>query len=431
MIVRAAQLWAIATMTLLEARRRKVFAVLILFALALLSSAAFFPSVGPEGRLRLIEIWAMRAAGLFTAIVALFLAGFSLPGDFEQKRVFLVVTKPVPKGLIFLGRFAGFALLLAIFAATLGAVTVAFLRLVSWTSGGDFPPLVAYPRERAAAFGHERGVPLPEDPGTVAAAAPEEGSLIWTFRGLRRADFPDRLRVEARLTIGSPQDPYRAAGVLAVRARAASGRTEEIRFPANTSEERSFTLPADLVEPEGTLELAFRPADPDGLIAGHARSVVLYRKPSSFELNFARGMILVLLQSLVVLAVTLAASTWVSAPLSILLGILVYLVGSAHGFIREAARDVEFTVRQAPGQEAAPRPGGLDLPPWIMKTSASLSRAVLALVPDFAHFDFARWLLKDHAVSGRDLAEAAGRAAPPVLVLALLGTALLYFRDFG
>lgn len=430
MSVRAAQLWAIAAMTLLEARRRKVFAVLILFALALLSSVAFFPSVSPEARLRLMEIWALRASAVFTAIVALFLAGFSLPGDFEQKRIFLVVTKPVPKGLVFLGRFAGFALLLAIFAATLGAVTVAFLRAVSWTSGKDFPALVAYPRERPAAFGHERGVPHPDEPGRVAAAAEEEAALVWTFRGLRRADFPEPLRVEARLTIGSPRDPYRSAGLLHVRARAASGRVEEVQIPANTHEERSFTLPADLLEPAGTLELAFRPADPDGMIAGDARSVVLYRRASSFELNFARGMILVLLQSLIVLSVTLAASTWVSAPVSILLGILVYLVGSAHGFIREATRDVEFTLRDAPGREGRPRPDA-GLPPWVMKASARVSRAVVALVPDFAHFDFARWLLKDHAVSGRDLAEAAGKAAPPILVLVILGTALLYFRDFG
>ncbi|HXG60525.1 MAG TPA: hypothetical protein VNO22_04045 [Planctomycetota bacterium] len=430
MIVRAAQLWAIATMTLLEARRRKVFAVLILFALALLSAVAFFPSVAPEGRLRLVEIWALRAAAVFTAIVALFLAGFSLPGDFEQKRIFLVVTKPVPKGLVFLGRFAGFALLLAIFVATLGAVTVFFLRVVSWTSGKDFPPLVAYPRERAASFTHARGVPHPDEPGRLAAAAADEAVLVWTFRGLNRADFPERLRVEARLTIGSPTDPYRSAGLLHVRARAASGRAEELRIPANTNEERLFEVPADLVEPAGTLELTFRSADADGMIAGDARSVVLYRKPSSFELNFARGMALVLLQSLIVLSVTLAASTWVSAPVSILLGILVYLVGSAHGFIREAARDVEFTLREAPGREERVRPAE-DLPPWVLKASTRISRTVLALVPDFSHFDFSRWLLKDHAVSGGELAEAAGRAAPPVLVLAILGTALLYFRDFG
>jgi len=109
------RVWAIARMTLLEASRRKVFTILLLFAAALLSSVLFFPSVEIEGRLRLIEIWALRASAVFTAIVGLFLAGFSLPQDFETKRIYMVVTKPISKPLVFLGRYLGYALLLAVF----------------------------------------------------------------------------------------------------------------------------------------------------------------------------------------------------------------------------------------------------------------------------------------------------------------------------
>src|SRR5581483_7393650 len=102
------RVWAIARMTLLEASRRKVFTILLLFAAALLSSVLFFPSVEIEGRLRLIEIWALRASAVFTAIVGLFLAGFSLPQDFETKRIYMVVTKPISKPLVFLGRYLGY-----------------------------------------------------------------------------------------------------------------------------------------------------------------------------------------------------------------------------------------------------------------------------------------------------------------------------------
>ena len=51
------RIWAIAQMTLLEARRRKVFTILLLFGVALLSSVLFFPSVDDmDSRLRLIEL---------------------------------------------------------------------------------------------------------------------------------------------------------------------------------------------------------------------------------------------------------------------------------------------------------------------------------------------------------------------------------------
>ena len=139
------KIWAIARMTLLEARRRKVFTILLLFAVALLSSILLFPSVEMESRLRLIEVWALRASAMFTAIVGLFLAGFSLPQDFEQKRIYMIVTKPVSKSFVFLGRYVGYVLLLALFIGTMGLITVGFLRIVKAFSGDKFPALAAYP----------------------------------------------------------------------------------------------------------------------------------------------------------------------------------------------------------------------------------------------------------------------------------------------
>jgi len=143
MAVSPRRVWAIARMTLLEASRRKVFAILALFGLALLIPTAFFPSVEMAGRLKLMEVWALRAASLFTAIVALFVSGSSLPSDFEQKRIYLLVTKPVSKGTIFLGKFLGLALLLALFIATMGVVTLLFFRGVQLLAGPSFPAMVA------------------------------------------------------------------------------------------------------------------------------------------------------------------------------------------------------------------------------------------------------------------------------------------------
>src|SRR5579872_290642 len=156
------RLWAIAAMTLLEASRRKVFAILLLFGLALMSSVLFFPSIEVEARLRLIEVWALRASAIFTAIVGLFLAGFSLPQDFETKRIYLVVTKPVSKPIVFLGRYIGFAMLLGVFILTMGVVISLFLRTVKAFSGRRFPALVAYPRLRADDFGSPGGTKLEE-----------------------------------------------------------------------------------------------------------------------------------------------------------------------------------------------------------------------------------------------------------------------------
>ncbi len=427
----AGRVWAIALMTLKEAVRRRVFAILLLFAAALFSCILFFPSVNLEGRLRLIEVWALRAASLFTAIVALFLAGFSLPGDFEQKRIYLLVTKPVSKPAVFLGRYLGYVLLVGVFLLGMGAISVLFLRAVQLATGKDFPPLVAYPRVAASGFSDVGGGPLEGgDEPLRAVVSGGDRSLVWTFTGLDRSDFDERVRARARLTLGSPTDRFRNEGRVLVKVRNPRETRLVAELSLNTNEDREFLFPRDLVGPEGAIDVLLEAMDSDGFAAGTQDRLLLYRKSALFELAFARGLGLVFLQSILVLSVTLMASTFLSAPLSILAGILLYVLGSIHGFVMEGARDIDHSLEEARlsgGRARTPE----NLPPGLLKASTFISRKVLAVIPDFDRFDYSLWLLKDHAVSGQDLARAAAWSVPHAAALALLGVLIMIFKDFG
>jgi hypothetical protein len=416
------RIWAIAKMTLLEARRRKVFTILLLFAVALLSCVLFFPSVEVDARLRLIEVWSLRASALFTAIVGLFLAGFSLPTDFEQKRIYMIVTKPVSKSSVFLGRYLGYVLLLALFIGSMGVITVVFLRTVKLCSGDKFPPLVAYPRIRAWNFGARGGDEITSGAGaTHAVKFGGDNALVWTYRGLRRSDFGDTARVLTRLIFGAVDDQYRSSGSLRIRFVGAAGATHELKKGMNTNEERDLEFPARLIGDDGILVVEIHPADPDGIIAGAQDWALLYERSMPFELAFARGLTL--------LSITLMSSTFLSAPLSIILGILLYMVGSIYGYIRDGTRDIDQSLAEIQLSKQRRR-GPEELPPGILRFSNMLSKGVLAVVPDFAHFDYSTWLLKDHAVSWREIAAAGGKALPPILVLLVLGTVIMAFKDF-
>jgi hypothetical protein len=422
------RLWAIAAITLLEASRRKVFTILLLFALALISSIMFFPAVEIDARLRLIEVWSLRASALFTAIVGLFLAGFALPQDFEQKRIYMIVSKPVSKPLVFLGRYAGYALLLAVFVGAMGAITTGFLRGVKLFSGEKFPPLVAYPRRTTENFQFPGGQAA--DNGQFAVPFGPDKALVWTWTGLQRSDFDEKAKIRARLIFGAADDPYRASGTVEFRLHNKSGTgTHTTRMQLNTNEERSFEFPTSLIDGDGVLRAEIRVVDADGIIAATPDWLVLYEKSMSFELAFARGLGLILLQSLIVLSVTLASSTFLSAPLSIILGILLYIVGSIHSYVREGSRDIDNTLAEIRLSKTPVRTPE-NLPPWVLSFSTTMSKAALAAVPDFANFDYSVWLLKDQAVSWAELAKAAWKAVPPITVLIALGILMMVFKDF-
>jgi hypothetical protein len=425
------KIWAVARMTLIEARRRKVFTILLLFGIALLSSVLFFPSIDVKGRLRLIEIWSLRASAVFTAIIGLFLAGFSLPQDFETKRIYMIVTKPVSKSLVFLGRYLGYVLLLALFIGMMGLITTLFLRCVKAFSGRDFPALVAYPLVTTELFSWPGGEEMEE--GQQAKAWVGFGNdkmLVWSFKGLRRSSFDQDVHAQARFIFGAENDPYRASGSVHVAVRDADGlETHRGKLQMNTNEEGDFSFPASLIRDGGTLQIAFKIGDSDGRLASRPEWVRLSERSMLFELAFARGLALILFQSMVVLSITLMSSTFLSAPLSIMLGILLYIVGSLYGYIRDGTREIDSTLTEIRTSKEKKKTVE-DLPPGVLWFSSELSKLVLKVTPDFDHFDFSVWLLRDQAVSWREVAEAAGKAAPPVLVLVLLGTLVIAFRDF-
>jgi hypothetical protein len=424
------KIWAIARMTILEARRRKVFTILLLFAVALLSSILFFPSVEMESRLRLIEVWALRASAIFTAIVALFLAGFSLPQDFEQKRIYMIVTKPVSKSFVFLGRYVGYVLLLALFIGTMGLITVGFLRTVKAFSGDKFPALAAYPRVMHAVFTHPGGDDI-EGGGLKGAVKFGPGNaLVWTFHGLGRSNFEDSVRAQARLVFGSLNDQYRSSGTVRITVRNPAGASHEVKpLEMNTNEEREFTFPASLIRDDGTIAVEIRCGDSDGVLAAAPTYVQLFEKSMLFEFAFLRGLGLILLQSIIVLSITLASSTLLSAPISILLGIILYLFGSIYGYIQEGTREIDSTLSEIQTSKEKRRTPE-DLPVGLLWFSTKVSTVLLKALPDFDHFDFSVWLLKDRAVSWRELGTAGGQALPPILVLVVLGTVVMAFKDF-
>lgn len=429
------RIWAVARLTLKEAVRRKVFILLLLFGVAIVSSAAFFPAIDAEGRLRLIEIWSVRAALFFSVIVSIFLAGFSLPSDFETRRVYTLVTKPLRKVTLFLGKFLGFFLLLVAFLGLMAAISVAYIRLVSSLSD-EFPPLKADPRYPASRF-TAAGPHHPfEEAGRIGVLGFEGGSLVWQFRGLRRDLFGDRLKVRLRANLMRIGSAYALEGDVVVRAVNPETRFESRAEmpPLQTNRETFIEFDGRAMSDAGAVDIVLAGGEPALGVDADAGSVVLYGSPWNFDVNYFKGMMLVLFQSVLVMSATLAVSTRFSAPVSIFLGLAIYVVGVMWGHVHEGAVEIDLQLKQfraqlAQGQATARPPE--DLPPWLLEGSVWGSRLVLGAIPDFSRYSFGDLLLTDHAVMARDLAGGFLSMASRVAVFLVLGLLLITTRDFA
>jgi hypothetical protein len=241
-----------------------------------------------------------------------------------------------------------------------------------------------------------------------------------------------------KANLGREGAAFAFEGAILVRAGppGAPAAFEKRLDPYHTNQEEEIVLPAALVrEGGGALEVEVRAIEEQLTVDAGRLHVTLVGSGRSFELNYLKGMLLVLFQSTVVMATTLAASTFLTAPVSIVLGIFVYLVGLMWTHIAEGVRDIDtqmgrFREALAQGHEEQARTPE-DLPPWILEASTAVSRVALKAVPDFGRFNFSDYLLGDHAVMGRDLAGGLGAMLARVAVLAAVGLVMIWRRDFA
>ena len=137
---------AITVNTLTELTRLKVFYVLLVFALLLIGSSMFVAQFTFQQEFQILKDVSLGAMSIFTSLLAIVATARLIPQDIEDRTVYTILAKPVPRFEYLLGKIAGVLLLLAISTLVMGA---AFL-------------LVLYMREQAvlhATLGHMSGAP--------------------------------------------------------------------------------------------------------------------------------------------------------------------------------------------------------------------------------------------------------------------------------
>ncbi len=128
------RIWAIAVHSLKEAVRRRVLLVLIIFGLVFLFAGWYF-RVPPADQVKTYVSFIFRTIGILLFLVALLLACTSLPADIQRKTIHTVVTKPVLRLEIVLGRFLGVAVLCTVILGLMATVSYVYLLRITGLIG--------------------------------------------------------------------------------------------------------------------------------------------------------------------------------------------------------------------------------------------------------------------------------------------------------
>ncbi len=122
-----ARVWAITINTVTDLTRQKVFYILLIFALVLIGSSIFMARLTFQQEFQILKDVSLGAMSIFTSLLAIIATARLIPQDIEDRTVYTILAKPVPRFEYLLGKLAGVLLLLAISILLMSAMFVAVL----------------------------------------------------------------------------------------------------------------------------------------------------------------------------------------------------------------------------------------------------------------------------------------------------------------
>ena len=122
-----ARVFAIASNTLLELVRLKVFYFLLLFALLGIGSSVITAEMKFQEQFKVLQDVSLGAMSIFTWLLAVLATAMLLPKDIEERTLYTILAKPVPRFEYLLGKLLGVFALLAVALALMVAMFLVVL----------------------------------------------------------------------------------------------------------------------------------------------------------------------------------------------------------------------------------------------------------------------------------------------------------------
>lgn len=120
---------AVTGITFTELVRLKVFYFLLIFALLLIGNFIFMARLSFQKEFQVLKDVSLGAMSIFTSLLAIVATAQLLPRDLEDRTIYTILAKPVPRYEYLIGKLAGVLLLLGLSILAMSALFLALLFL--------------------------------------------------------------------------------------------------------------------------------------------------------------------------------------------------------------------------------------------------------------------------------------------------------------
>jgi hypothetical protein len=120
---------ALASATLTELVRQKVFYFLLIFALLVIANSAFMARFSFKEEFQMLKDVSLGAMSVFTSLLAILGTAMLIPKDLEERTIYTILAKPIPRFEYLLGKLVGVFFLLGISTLLMSALFLGVLWL--------------------------------------------------------------------------------------------------------------------------------------------------------------------------------------------------------------------------------------------------------------------------------------------------------------
>ncbi|MES2506344.1 MAG: ABC transporter permease subunit [Verrucomicrobiota bacterium] len=107
-----ARIWTLATATVTQLMRMKILAFLGVFSVIVVAASFASPLLNPEQQLKQLKDVSFGALQIFSVVIGIVATALLLPRDLEDRTLYTILSKPVPRYEYLLGKLLGVLLLI-------------------------------------------------------------------------------------------------------------------------------------------------------------------------------------------------------------------------------------------------------------------------------------------------------------------------------
>lgn len=110
--LKIARVWTLALATMTQLVRMKILFFLVLFCVLVVGAGFAFSVINPEQQLGLIKTVSLGALQIFSIVIGIVSTALLLPKDMEDRTLYTILSKPVPRFDYLVGKLLGVMLLI-------------------------------------------------------------------------------------------------------------------------------------------------------------------------------------------------------------------------------------------------------------------------------------------------------------------------------